>query len=162
MANMSSIRLGSADSVRAAAQRRSGGSGRDRLVVMASSLTVTSRVLRSPRSTSNQSREIQVVGYSTITSAAKNDSATPARIVYTAHSRPSFEGLGYRLEIRFRGPVCYVDAAEEGVSSDAATSGGEPLPLCRLRFSGDPDRWSFAFYTYSAERYERPSSPRGS
>jgi hypothetical protein len=26
--------------------------------------------------------------------------------------------------------------------------------LCRLRFFGGEERWGFAFYTYSGERYE--------
>jgi hypothetical protein len=29
-----------------------------------------------------------------------------------------------------------------------------PLHLCRLRFFGDEERWSMAFYTYSNEKYE--------
>jgi hypothetical protein len=29
-----------------------------------------------------------------------------------------------------------------------------PLHLCRLRYFGDEDRWSLAFFTYSHERYE--------
>jgi len=78
-----------------------------------------------------------------------------------AHSRASFDALGYRLEIRFRGPFCYLDAAKEGEAGDGASAGGESLHLCRLRFSGDADRWSFAFYAYSAERYEPAVFPSG-
>lgn len=29
-----------------------------------------------------------------------------------------------------------------------------PTHLCRLRYFGDEDRWSMAFYTYSHETYE--------
>jgi hypothetical protein len=29
-----------------------------------------------------------------------------------------------------------------------------PLHLCRLRYFGDEERWTMAFYTYSHERYE--------
>ena len=29
-----------------------------------------------------------------------------------------------------------------------------PTHLCRLRYFGDEDRWSMAFYTYSHEKYE--------
>jgi hypothetical protein len=29
-----------------------------------------------------------------------------------------------------------------------------PTHLCRLRYFGDEERWGFAFYAYSSERYE--------
>ena len=29
-----------------------------------------------------------------------------------------------------------------------------PLHLCRLRYLGDEEGWSMAFYTYNNERYE--------
>lgn len=29
-----------------------------------------------------------------------------------------------------------------------------PLHLCRLRYFGDEEKWSMAFYTYSREKYE--------
>jgi hypothetical protein len=36
-----------------------------------------------------------------------------------------------------------------------------PTHLCRLRYFGDPERWGFAFYTYSNERYELSVFPFG-
>jgi hypothetical protein len=36
-----------------------------------------------------------------------------------------------------------------------------PNPLCRLRYFGDEERWGFAFYTYSNERYETSIFPTG-
>ena len=36
-----------------------------------------------------------------------------------------------------------------------------PLHLCRLRYFGDENRWGFAFYTYSNERYELCVFPDG-
>jgi hypothetical protein len=33
--------------------------------------------------------------------------------------------------------------------------------LCRLRFFGGEERWGFAFYTYSSERYELSMFPSG-
>jgi hypothetical protein len=33
--------------------------------------------------------------------------------------------------------------------------------LCRLRYFGDEERWGFAFYTYSHERYELSIFPSG-
>jgi hypothetical protein len=50
------------------------------------------------------------------------------------------------LRLRFRGTFCYVDAQ--------VPEGSMVMPLCRLRYFGQPDRWSMAFFTYSHERYE--------
>jgi hypothetical protein len=36
-----------------------------------------------------------------------------------------------------------------------------PPHLCRLRYFGDEERWGFAFYTYSGERYEPSVFPSG-
>ena len=36
-----------------------------------------------------------------------------------------------------------------------------PVHLCRLRYFGDEERWGFAFYTYSNERYELSVFPSG-
>lgn len=52
-----------------------------------------------------------------------------------------------RLEIRFRGPFCYIDAWE--TASDRL-----PTHICRLRYFSGRQRWSLAFYTYSHEKYE--------
>jgi len=85
------------------------------------------------------------------------------------YAREHFAGKYARLEIRFRGQFCYVDAftepepprpgwpppdwhetPEEYVERLRNT----PTHLCRLRYSGGPDRWEFAFYTYSNQKYE--------
>ena len=87
-----------------------------------------------------------------------------------------FAGRYTRLDIRFRGQFCYIDAYTEP---------GEPGPgwpppdwpetreehlerlrntpthLCSLRYRGDQERWGFAFYTYSQERYELSVFPSG-
>jgi len=63
-----------------------------------------------------------------------------------AHAAAEYRGRYDRLEVRFRGVFCYVDAYR-GSSS-------HPVHLVRLRYSGSDDRWSLAFYTYSHERYE--------
>lgn len=61
------------------------------------------------------------------------------------HAHTSFGGRYTRIDVRFRGKFCYVDAV---VGRD------EPaVHLCRLRYF-DTDRWGFALYTYSHERYE--------
>ena len=87
-----------------------------------------------------------------------------------------FAGSYTQLDLRFRGQFCYVDAytelqlpgpswpppdwpetREEYVERLRTT----PLHLCRLRYFGDEERWGFAFYTYSSERYELSVFPSG-
>jgi hypothetical protein len=78
-----------------------------------------------------------------------------------------YAGMYTRLDIRFRGALCYIDAYTEPEEPDKGLLKitGEtreqylervrqhPLHLCRLRYFAE-DRWSFGFYTYSNERYE--------
>ena|SRR5216683_998553 len=68
-----------------------------------------------------------------------------SRIV--AYAAREYAGRYARIEVRFRGALCYVDAYREPASSG-------PVHLVRLRYFGSDDRWSLAFYTYSHERYE--------
>ena len=82
------------------------------------------------------------------------------------HAAERFAGRYTRLDIRFRGSLCYIDAFTEPVepSERLLRVTGEtrddfierlkshPLHLCRLRYF-DRDRWSLAFYTYSNEKY---------
>ena len=83
------------------------------------------------------------------------------------HAAANYARQYIRLEIRFRGALCYIDAFTEPQppSPSLLKAIGEtkeqhverlrsvPTHLGRLRyFSGD--RWSYAFYTYSNERYE--------
>lgn len=101
-------------------------------------------------------------GGTKIPDAVKRD--TTARIEkYAAAHCP---GKYTRLDIRFRGPLCYIDAYTEpeeptpkllealGETRDEhlARMRAVPLHLCRLRHF-DRDRWSLAFYTYSNEKY---------
>jgi hypothetical protein len=81
-----------------------------------------------------------------------------------------------RLDIRFRGQFCYVDAYTEPEPlgpnwppPDWPESREEmlerlrntPTHLFRLRYFGGEDRWGFAFYTYSNEKYELSMFPSG-
>jgi hypothetical protein len=85
-----------------------------------------------------------------------------------------FAGRYTKLDIRFHGQFCYIDAftepepppddwppvdwpetREEYLQRLRAT----PTKLCRLRYFGGEDRWGFAFYTYSNERYELSAYP---
>jgi hypothetical protein len=91
------------------------------------------------------------------------------------YAEEHFAGRYTRLDIRFRGQFCYIDAyqepeplgsnwpppdwpetREEMMERLRAT----PTHLCRLRYFGD-DRWGYAFYTYSNERYELSVFPNG-
>jgi len=84
------------------------------------------------------------------------------------YAEQHFAGKYTKLDIRFRGQFCYIDAytepdlmpgwppedwpetREEMIERLRKT----PTHLCRLRYFGDEDAWGFAFYTYSNERYE--------
>ena len=91
-----------------------------------------------------------------------------------AVAKEQFEGKYTRLEIRFRGQFCYIDAYTEPQITEnwpppdwpetkeeyLERMRSTPVHLCRLRYFGD-DRWGFAFYTYSHERYELSVYPSG-
>jgi len=78
-----------------------------------------------------------------------------------------YRGKFTRIDVRFRGALCYIDAyTEPGVPRRSAPPPGEareqwierlrntPTHLWRIRYFGDEDRWSFAWYTYAQERCE--------
>jgi hypothetical protein len=85
-----------------------------------------------------------------------------------SYAEAHYAGKFTRLGIRFRGVFCYIDAyTEPGEPPESLLlltgetreqylerCGNIPLHLCRLRFFGDEERWSMAFYTYSNEKYE--------
>jgi len=86
-----------------------------------------------------------------------------------------FAGRYLRLDIRFRGQFCYVDAyvepelprrwrppagSLESREEVLERLRSEPVHLCRLRYFGG-EQWGFAFYTYSHERYELSVFPSG-
>jgi hypothetical protein len=85
-----------------------------------------------------------------------------------AYAQANYAGKFTRLDIRFRKQFCYIDAYTEPEVGpnwpppDYHETRDEfierlrntPTHLCRLRYFGDEDRWSMAFYTYSNERYE--------
>jgi hypothetical protein len=84
------------------------------------------------------------------------------------HARAKYSGTFTRLGTRFHGALCYIDAYTEPVPppADLLRATGEtreeylerlrntPLHLGRIRYFGDENAWSLAFYTYSHERYE--------
>jgi hypothetical protein len=60
-----------------------------------------------------------------------------------------------RVEVRFRGALCYVTAWRT-----ASDGEGFRFPLCRLRHF-DMERWSMALFTWSNEKYEPCIFPPG-
>jgi hypothetical protein len=90
---------------------------------------------------------------------------TEARI--RAYAEEHFAGHYLRLDIRFRGQFCYVDAyvdspmGENWPPPDSPETReayleryrNTPLHLCRLRYFGDEEKWGFGFFTYSNEKY---------
>jgi hypothetical protein len=84
------------------------------------------------------------------------------------YAQAKYAGKFTKLDIRFRGALCYIDAFTEPDEPDEAMLkitgetraqyrerlANNPLHLCRIRYFGDENSWSLAFYTYSNERYE--------
>jgi len=62
------------------------------------------------------------------------------------HAAKNYAGKYDRIDVRFRGALCYVDAYTK--------SSPDPWRLVRLRYNGDENSMTFAFYTYSHEKYE--------
>lgn len=97
----------------------------------------------------------------------------PTRRRILAHAERTFAGRYLRLDVRFKGVYCYIDAyrradtrgspwkitgetREEYIKSTEST----PIHLVRLRFFTE-DHWSVAFFAYSSERYEPCFFPSG-
>lgn len=100
--------------------------------------------------------------------------STTARI--EAHARRKYAGRYIRLDIRFRGPCCYIsafceptDVPRDWPPPSWNMSRAEylqelrdtPVNLCRLRYFGDEEAWSLAFYTYSDSKYAPCVFPSG-
>ena len=93
-----------------------------------------------------------------------------------SYAEKNYSGKYTRIDVRFRSKFCYVDAYTEPYvpkNYDPKLFGesreehivrlrNTPTHLCRLRYFGDEDRWSMAFYTYSHERYEPCCFDKGS
>lgn len=85
-----------------------------------------------------------------------------------AYAEKHYAGKFTRIDVRFRGALCYIDAYTEPAAPSKALLKitGEsreeylerlrnsPTHLCRLRYFGKEESWSMAFYTYSNEKYE--------
>jgi len=86
-----------------------------------------------------------------------------------SHAAKNHAGKYNRIEVWFRGKFCYIDAHTEpfigpeynpdlyeGKSREERIKELREFPthLCRLRYSGDENSWSMAFFTYSNMKYE--------
>ena len=74
-----------------------------------------------------------------------------------AYAEKHYAGKYIRIDIRFRGQLCYIDAYTEPyvpLDFDASVFGesreeyierlrNAPTHLCRLRYFGDEDRWPY-------------------
>lgn len=92
-----------------------------------------------------------------------------------AYASKQYAGRFLRIEVRFRGHFCYIDAFCEPAAPTPSQlrarretrqaylerARSTPLHLCRLRYFRGLDRWSVAFYTYSHEKYEPSFFPSG-
>jgi hypothetical protein len=90
------------------------------------------------------------------------------------HAEKKYKGKYSRIDVRFKGIFCYIDAYREPYvwKKHPTAAFGEtredfierlrktPTHLCRLRFF-NINRWSVAFYTYSHEKYEPCLFPNG-
>ena len=91
------------------------------------------------------------------------------------YAEEHFSGRYTRLEIRFRGQFCYIDAYTEPDALDEGWPPADwpetreqylerlrntPTHLCRLRYFGD-DGWGFAFFSYANNQYELSIFPSG-
>jgi hypothetical protein len=85
------------------------------------------------------------------------------------YAEAHFAGCYTRLDVRFRGKFCYIDAYTEPEPlgpnwppPDWPETREEymermrntPTHLCRLRYFGREDGWGFAFYSYGDEKYK--------
>lgn len=92
------------------------------------------------------------------------------------YAEANLSGRYTRLDIRFRGHFCYVDAYTEPVPpgpnwppADWPESREEymerlrniPVHLVRLRYFGDDEKWGLAFCSYANDKYELSVFPTG-
>ena len=87
-----------------------------------------------------------------------------------------YSGKYTRIDVRYKTHFCYIDAyVKPFVPEDYDTSlfsesredriermSKTPFHLCRLRYKGDDEKWSMAFYTYSHNKYEPSIFDNGS
>jgi hypothetical protein len=92
--------------------------------------------------------------------------STTQRIL--AYAEKHYAGKYTRIDVRFKTHFCYIDAYTEPEIPESFDPSrfkitreeyrerlaNTPTHLCRLRFKGNEERWTMAFYTYSNDKYE--------
>jgi hypothetical protein len=86
-----------------------------------------------------------------------------------AYAQEHYADKYNRIDVRFRGQFCYIDAYLEpyvpaknfneklyGCTREERIEFLRTVPthLCRLRYKGDPERWVMSFYSYSNNQYK--------
>lgn len=86
-----------------------------------------------------------------------------------SHANKHYSGKYNRIDVRFRSKFCYIDAYIEpyvppdydpelfnGKSREERIEELRKFPtyLCRLRYFGDDDKWTLAYYSYGQMKYE--------
>jgi hypothetical protein len=99
---------------------------------------------------------------------------TKNRII--SYAEKYYAGKYIRIDVRYKTHFCYVDAYVEAfVPEDYDASlfsetreerierlNNTPMHLCRMRYKGDEEKWTLAFYTYSHNKYEPSVFDNGS
>ena len=81
------------------------------------------------------------------------------------YAEKHFKGKYSRIDVRFRGVFCYIDAYRDpgpqvyvpkGMTRAEVIERQRTIPthLCRLRYYGNEEAWSMGFFRYSNEKYE--------
>ncbi len=84
------------------------------------------------------------------------------------HVRAHWKDRCQEVVVRFRGAFAYIDAFPLQQQFMLGTTPEEqarieatPTHLCRLGYLGNLERWEFAFFKYSDEKYEPSFLPSG-
>lgn len=94
-----------------------------------------------------------------------------------AHAQQQYAGKFNSIDVRFRSKFCYIDAYTEpfvpedydpelfgGISREERIEQLRKMPthLCRLRYFGNADKWSLAYYSYAQMNYKASYFDNGS
>jgi len=96
------------------------------------------------------------------------------RIINSAEE--NYNGKYTRIDVRYKTHFCYIDAyvkaiVPENYDTSLFSESREdrierlnntPIHLCRLRYKGNDEKWTLAFYTYNHNKYEPSIFDNGS
>ncbi|MBC8497302.1 MAG: hypothetical protein ISS57_01550 [Anaerolineales bacterium] len=75
--------------------------------------------------------------------AIPNEVRTEVERIITDFNRRTFRNSGIAYSAHYRGKHLYLKRNEYG----------KPIPICCLTYTGDMNRWEFAIFKYTDERY---------